>query len=312
LAENVDWYAITGRADFDIASNGTVVYASDTRNSRLLVVDRGGSERVLDDKGLFLTLAISPDGHRAAVSVLARETGRSDLWIYDFDRGTRERFTSDPGTEVQPFWSPDGQRLVYTAGTGSLPRLVRRELSGGSAHNVFAEAKFQFGGSFAPDGRRIYYHQRDPRRGLDIYCVTLVPPGRPELMIGTEFNEQDPHASPDGQWLAFTADSTGGSEIYLRSLTTGEQIRISNSGGWLPRWRRDGRELFYVSAKGVVSAMPTTGVDWHHVATATLFPLHEEIEGFDVAPDGQSFLLSVWTPGSSDHLIHVITNALPH
>src|SRR5207248_3036579 len=146
IAENASWMAMTARADFDVSPTGVVVYASDTPVGRLLSANRAGTERVVAEKALFRDVATSPDGKRAVVSIYAAETLRADLWIYDLARGIRDRFTSDPGSESSPFWSPDGQSIVYSSAQGGLPLLARRGISAPVAQYLWPQAGYQFGG----------------------------------------------------------------------------------------------------------------------------------------------------------------------
>jgi len=311
IAENLSWFAMTAKADFDVSANGVVVYATDTTSARLVIADRRGGERIVDEKGLFYHLAISPDGKQAAVSIFAGESRRSDLWIYDLAHGIRDRFTTDAGAEVDPVWSPDGQTIVYSSAQEGLPRLARRGVSASAAQYLLPESGYQFGGSFSPDGANIYYSQRDVRRRMHIYRVPLAAAARPQLVVGTDSNEEDPRVSPDGKWLAFESDLTGDFEVYILNLANRERIPLTNGGCTMPRWRRDGRELFCISSHAVLSVTPGTDANWHEATSTTLLPVKATVKGFDATPDGQSFLLSEWTPGPTDHLIHVITGAIP-
>jgi Tol biopolymer transport system component len=311
IAENASWFAITAKADFDVSSTGVVVYATDTTSGRLMFADRAGTERVVDEKALFRDIAISPDGKRAVVGILAADTRLGDLWIYDLARGIRDRFTSDPGAESNPFWSPDGQTIVYSSAQGGLPRLARRGISAPTAQYLWPEGGFQFGGSFSPDGANVYYSQRDLRGKTRIYRQSFAARAGPQLVVGTDSDEDDPRVSPDGKWLAFDSDLTGGDEIYLLNLASGERIRVTKDGGFEPRWRRDGRELFCLSftQHALMSITPGTNGDWHEATSSPLFSV-TSLQGFDAAPDGKTFLLSEWTPGPADHFIHVVTAAI--
>ena len=307
IAENIRWLAPTAAAHFDVSSNGTVVYESNTSNGRLVVADRRGTERLLGENARFYALAVSPDGKRVAVSIWARETGFSDLWIYDLAHGLRQRFTTEPGVASDPFWSPDGRTIGYSrVQGGSLPRLALREITASASRYVLPESEsgFQFNGSFSPDGKNIYYSHRDPRP--HIYRESPSGPARPQLVLGTDSDE--PRVSCDGKWLAFT---TGDLDIHVLNLVSEEQIPIANGGYWTPRWRRDGRELFCLSQQEVVSITPGANGEWSNATVTTLFAAKDKIVGFDVTPDGQSILLSEWTPGPTDRLIHVVTGSIP-
>ncbi|MEO8034468.1 MAG: protein kinase [Acidobacteriota bacterium] len=311
IAMNVAYFYLTGRADFDASPSGALIYRTDTSTGRLVSVDRKGAViRIVDDKELFWDHALSPDGTKAAVTVVTRATGVMDIWIYDLARGMRDRFTSDPAIEVSPAWSPDGKTIVYSQGEGGVfPHLVRRALSSPVAEPLTPKGSFQFTPSFTPDGETVFFESQ-LGGGQDINRVGLKS-GKTEPFLKTDFNEESPAVSPDGKWLAYSSDATGHQEAYIQSLTDGAplRIRISSKGGLHPAWRRDGKELFYVSAEMVVtSATPDPAVGWERATVNELFRIPGEIRGFAVAPDGQSFLISYWNAGPADDLFHVIIN----
>ena len=122
------------------------------------------------------------------------------------------------------------------------------------------------------------------------------------------YNEGEPEVSPDGRWLAFVADTTGNSEVYVQNLANGsDRIRISAAGGRNPRWRHDGGELFFIAPAGsVISTTQRSPGRWDNPSLAELFRLPANVRGFAVSPDGRSFLISSTTPGAGDSLFHVV------
>ncbi|MEO8219010.1 MAG: hypothetical protein ABI718_18190, partial [Acidobacteriota bacterium] len=286
----------------------TIVYRTDTSTGRLSLRSRLGAEqRLLDDKNVFYDLRVSGDGNRAAVSVVSRATGLADIWIYDLLRGVRERFTTEPWHEVTPVWSPDSTYIVYSeAAGGTLPHLVRRMLSGSSSQQVISPTSFQFAGSFSPDGQTLFYSEETANNRDDVFRLDMRT-GKSERVLDSSFSEVEPNVSPDGRWLAYESDVTGQYEIYLLDLTATEQlrIRISSDGGSSPRWRHDGRELFLVGPGGkLMSAVPGAR-GWNDVVVKELFRL-PDMKGFDVLPDGQSFLVMQGSAGPSDFLFHIL------
>jgi Tol biopolymer transport system component len=310
VATNVSYFYPTAEADFDASPSGVVVYRTNTRTGRLVLLDRKGNvTRTVDDQGLFWDHALSADGRKAAVTVVTRGTGLMDIWIYDLARGMRDRFTSEPVIEVSPAWSPDGRSIVYAqAEGGDFPHLVERPLTGSEAHDLTPRGPFQFSPSFSHDGRTLYY-QSDAGMGNDILRMAMGTK-KPEPLVASNFTEIGPVESPDGKWLAYSSNATGRMEVYLQSLGAGEpvRIRISNNGGTEARWRADGRELFYIGADlSVTSALPGAGGRWDEPAIAELFRLPRTLRGFAVTPDGQSFLISDEQDGAADALFHVVS-----
>jgi dipeptidyl aminopeptidase/acylaminoacyl peptidase len=308
LASDVSYFYPTGRADFD-AAGGTLVYRTDTSIGRLARVNRGGIEsRVIDDKNVFYDFGLAHDGRKAAVSVVNRDTGLADIWIYDLARGIRERFSSEPWHEVTPVWSPDGSFIVYSeAAGGTFPHIVRRGFSDSKANDVSERGPFQFASSFTPDGQTLFYVREDARSQSDIFTLDMKT-RRSAPVLSSNVMEFDPAVSPDGKWLAYAADSTGDSEIYVMSLGGGDPrpIRISTNGGGSPQWRGDGREIVYSTAQGaIVSAVPGASGRWDDATTHELFRV-PDLQRFAILPDGQSFLVQRGSPGPSDSIYHVV------
>ena len=309
IAGNVMYFLMTGRAEFSASENGTVVYGTFTASGRLVVADRKGAElRVMTEPASNpYTIAVAPDGKRAAVTMSAHNTSLMDIWVYDLARGVRDRVTSDPGVETTPAWSPDGRSIVYSQAKGALPVLVHRTLSSGATHTLGGPGAFQMMGSFAPDGKSIYYTARDGR-AVRIARLPLDGSSKGVVVLDDpNFWKSDPQVSPDGRWIAFTSDASGKLDVYAHELATGDRARISSGGGFCPRWRADGRELFYAAEDDTIVSVVPRGSDWSDVELTSLFRAYNPIESFDVLPDGQRFLLSERMASRNDSLIHVAT-----
>jgi Tol biopolymer transport system component len=276
------------------------------------MTDRKGTLRIIDEHGPFdeLSLSYSADGKRAAVTVLNRATGLGDIWIYDLARGVRDRVTNEPGLAITPIWSRDGRSIVYSqAAAGSLPRLVRRGITASTSEDLMPPGTFQFAGSFSPDGSTLFFTRSFPQTKDDIFRLDMRS-RKAEPVLNSSFYESDPQASPDGKWLAFSSDATGVSEVYLQSLTDAgaPRVRVSTEGGDTPRWRADGKELFYISSqKMMMSAVPRVPGEWSETTNTALFRQPANALRFDASPDGQSFLFVEGSSGAEDSFFHVIT-----
>ncbi|MCU1348375.1 MAG: serine/threonine protein kinase, partial [Acidobacteria bacterium] len=307
IAGEVAYFYPSARAAFS-AANGVVVYRTDTSTGRLTLVGRNGTTRLLDQGDPFYDVEMSPEGKRVAATLTRRATGMGDIWIYDLARDVKERFTSEPGFELAPVWAPDGRSIVYSeAPGGSLPHLVQRALASSTYRDVLPRGPFQFAGSFTHDGSAIFFDRlggptKEDVLRLDLATKVATP------VVATNFNETGPHVSPDGRWLAFVSDASGKNEIYLLSLTgsAGERIRISPNGGENPRWRGDGRELFFLTEPGrVMSVVPNAAGDWSEVRPQEVLHASADTMAFAVTPDGQSFVLMEHAQGESDSFFHV-------
>jgi Tol biopolymer transport system component len=307
IANDVSYFYLSARAEFS-AANGAVVYRTNTSSGRLTLANRNGTTRIVDHGDPFYDVSISPDGKRIAASATTRATGMGDIWIYDLARDVKERFTSEPGFELAPVWAADGRSIVYSdAPGGSLPHLVRRALSSATYDDVLPRGPFQFAGSFTRDGSSLYFARLGGDTKEDILRLDLATKIATPI-AATMFNETEPHVSPDGKWLAFASDASGRNDIYLMNLSAagGERIRISPNGGTNPRWRADGRELFFLADGGsVMGVVPNAAGDWSEVRPQEVLHGSADTTSFAVMPDGQSFLLVERADGDDDAVFHV-------
>jgi len=161
----------------------------------------------------------------------------------------------------------------------------------------------------SPDGRLLVY-LNNPQAMADIFVLPRQGEPKPTAWLRTRFNEISPRFSPDGQWIAYQSDESGGPEVYVaRTEGARDKRRISPAGGSLPRWRRDGRELYYVAPGGMLMAVPITQASAIDAgAPVVLLRVDTEIEDYDVAPDGSRFLVSVPVERVPESPVRVILN----
>jgi dipeptidyl aminopeptidase/acylaminoacyl peptidase len=156
----------------------------------------------------------------------------------------------------------------------------------------------QYPWSFTPDGASLLYSNRDEAAHHDLWTTDLQGKAR-KRWLATEFSESEAALSPDGRLVAFTSDMTGAREVYLQSFADGhDRVRVSTGGGYAPRWRGDGRELFYVTVEGQLMAAPVAsgGRPPDGLLPRPLFRFDgHALQDYDVAPDGGRFLLNLGT-----------------
>ena len=200
---------------------------------------------------------ISPDGRRVAIS--AFQSATADLWLVDLGRDVSSRFTFNDATELSPVWSLDGTELIYTSNRSGFYNIYRQSVSKpGEEHRVAEAASHQYPTDWSPDGRTIVFTNVDPRTQADIW--TMPAAGGPQTpFLATGFNEYAARLSPDGRWLAYTSDESGRSEVDVQRFPSGrDKSQLSTQGGSHPRWRGDGRELFYLASNRTLSALAVT------------------------------------------------------
>src|SRR6266404_571611 len=262
VAEQVaDEWGGGGYGAFSASANDVLVFWRSAVSERQLTwYDRQG--KVLGtagEPGNYGRLALSPDGTRVAVS--KRSGQSSNIWLLDFSRDTSTRFTFGSGIDWSLVWSPDGSRMIFSSGND----LYQKPVSGvKDAELLLKSSGVPLAESWSRDGRFLLYRVFDPKTNWDIWVQPLEGDKKPVPFLVTEFKEREARFSPDGHWVAYTSKESGHYEIYVRSFamnSAGTAVeasgkwQISNGSGFQPRWRGDGRELYYSSQDGQLMAV---------------------------------------------------------
>ncbi len=226
------------------------------------------------------------------------ENGVYDLWQLDMDRDSPMRLTATADHEWSAIWSPDGRYLAYTRpGSGLFLKDVTAAAEERQLLKLGAEA-FASPDDWLPDGSGVLYSTRGTRPGTDLMVIDLSG-GAPRTLLASEFAESHAQLSPDGRWLAYSSDESGRLEIYVcRFPDGGGKRRVSSGGGEMPRWRGDGRELFFIdAARRMVAVETTPGAELIVGGSQTLFETRIFTAlppgfGFAVSRDGKRFLVN--------------------
>ncbi len=307
VAGRVPYFAVTGGADFAVSQTGTLAFVEGEPQGQLTWFDRGGREvgTVGGSRNLG-GMSISPDGRRVAVSVLDSKAGSSDLWIDDLGGQPPQRFTYSPGEEFAPVWSPDGRQIVFAQdpGNGTVRLRLKTVADTGDGEDLLAPTFFQIPHDWSSDGRFILYSDDNPKTHNDLWLLPAQGERKPTPFLQTSFEESDARISPDGRSIAYVSDESGRSEVYVASFPTrAGRRRVSVEGGSQPRWRRDGRELFFLAADARLMAVAVRagepadlGAPVPLFRSPTTASNRSELaiwNDYDVSPDGQRFLIRV-------------------
>ena len=324
VAGQIEVDAFTGLAALSSSAAGPIVYriGSSAGQSQFAWFDRSGREvgKVGGADVGRVNPALSPDGRLVALSQSVN--GNTDIWLLDVGRGVFTRFTSDPVPEVYPIWSPDGQRIVYSAPSPGKPGfdLYEKPVSGAASGKLLrSAAQVGIAMDWSPDGRFVLYRNLDPKTGWDIWAVPVDGTGTPFLVIQTSFDERDGQFSPDGKWIAYQSNESGRFEIYAQPFPgPGGKSQISTAGGSQVRWSRGTKEIFYITPEGHLMAVPIRFPSNSQIVEADaptlLFPTDMgAVAGgsshqYDVAPDGQRFLKNTLIEAPSSSPITMILN----
>jgi len=290
---------VAGNGDFSVSSTGVLVYATTVGaggERKLTWYDRQGkSLGTVGAPGLINELALSPDGTR--VASVRTTSGQPGTWIDEFARGVSNRITP-PDASDRPVWSPDGSRLVFESASSIF---LKAASNAGNEEVLFKFERPTDPLDWSRDGRWLLYQQTDPKTKYDLWALPMEPgkpPGKPLVYLQTASNEREGRFSPDGHFVAYLSDESGRYEVYVASFPEPSlRVPISNGGGYQPRWRRDGKELLYVTPEGkLMSVDVTLGGTFKAGAPKVLFRARiygggSSRQRWDVTPDGQRFLI---------------------
>jgi Tol biopolymer transport system component len=302
---------------FSVSATGVVTWLSARAELQLEWIDRSGETLgTLGEPGDYGQVALSPDETRLAVEI--RDiSGRYDLWIMNVARGVASRVTDDPGDERDPVWSPDGQELVFANFSGG-GDLMRKQLSaGGSASTLLGDSGPYISEFWTRDGNTLLFVTAGEERFLS--ALSLDGDESVERLTEDRPDFDEPQVSPDGRWLASVSTESGQWEVYVEPFRRrGERVRVSNSGGGQPKWRGDGRELFYLTLGGALAAVEVgEGVQGPEVgAPTTLISADvlravvagQDTDDYAVSADGQRFLVKRQATLNGKQQIHVLLN----
>jgi Tol biopolymer transport system component len=297
-AEGVALVPGFGRAHLSVSNNGTILFGKGSDRYKLTWFNR--ESKVLSTVGQperYASLRISSNDRQVAV-VLADSSGNPDIWLMEFSRGIPSRLTFGPSYGT-PIWSPDGQRIAYHLLNQT--RLLEKSASGaGQEETVLQSQSTVYINDWSADGRYLVYTQAGPEGRTELWLLPQSGDRKPVPFSRTQFNVLQGQVSPDSKWIAYTSDESGRNEIYVQSFPTGGgRWLVSNNGGSLAHWRRDGKELFYRAPDGKLMVVPVRqaaqGLEFG--TPAALFRISEPQGMFsypyDLSADGQRILALV-------------------
>jgi Tol biopolymer transport system component len=271
--------------------------------------DRKGTQmKRLGDLADFVGHRISPDGQKVAAGILDPGAGNYKLQVWARNNWTRLTFGS--WRELFPVWSPDGNRIIFGSNKKGTYDLYVKPSNGTGNEELLVESNTsKFATSWSPDGRYVAYNvtSADKRR-VEVWVLPLFGDRKPFPFLQADFNVGQARFSPDGRWMAYVADESGRVNVYVTPFPEGKgKWQVSADGGSMPRWRRDSKEIFYLSGTGQVMAAEVDG-SGQDFQVGTVHPLFHallktgpsrydlsatsEQIGYDSSPDGQWFVVN--------------------
>jgi Tol biopolymer transport system component len=273
---------------------------------------RNGTPGETVGQGPFNNIRLSPDNSKLATSILDEETGTLQMWIYDLPRRTTSRFTFDPVDHDDPVWSPDGQTLSFDSSLGNSHQILRKRTDGSQPEeSLWQDTAIVFPSSWSSDGQYLAYDKVEKGQ-QDIWILPISGVRKPFPYVNSDALEHLADFSPDGKWIVYASNASGREQVYVSTFPEPHaRFQVSTAGGSYPRWREDGKELFYfdadsnVAGASILTHRDTVELGPPHV----LFRIAGVSSGFAlVAKDkGQHFLVAHY-PGLLSSSLTLVTN----
>jgi len=258
LADKIP-YSSTGAGAFAASQTGVLIYrntpqsrstpglASSISSQPLLWVGHSGAK--VEQAGAaagWAGLDLSPDGKRVAAH--RHDANGGDIWLFDAGRDTPSPLTFDASQDnSSPVWSPDGKRIAFgSRRNGKWGLYVKAADNTGTEDLLFESENVKMPMSWS--GNSLVYWASDPKTAGDIWILPLTGERKPSAFLQSPADERNPQVSPDGKWIAYSSNESGRSEVYIKPFPEGPaKWQISVNGGVFPRWRRDGKQLYFMS-----------------------------------------------------------------
>jgi WD40 repeat protein len=263
LADVVGYDISSRLGAFSVSAAGSVAYQTDIlKPGELLWVDRTGKVSKVPINAPDVTrlghLNLSPDGQRAVVTLVSQ--GNVDIWVVDLVGGGWTRLTNDGEFDAYPIWSPRATEVVFSSRRRGSPSLYLQRATGspGSENPLLEGGATVFPMDWSSDERFLVYLVFDKETGRDLWALDMTGYQRtPRALVNTRSDERNGQLSPDGHWLAYETDESGRFEIRVVSFADPTRgSTVSTNGGTQPRWRRDGKELYFLAPDGELMAVP--------------------------------------------------------
>ncbi|MDA2925240.1 hypothetical protein MYX65_11435 [Acidobacteria bacterium AH-259-L09] len=251
------------------------------------------------------------------MAVGAVEDGNEDIWIHEVARALKRRLTFHPAREQRPVWSPEGDKITFASNRKGEHDIFTKPADGtGEAAELLATPLDEYSYDWSSDGKFLIYDKVGDEGGMNIWYLRPKEDdsGYEEVsFVKTPFDELSLDLSPDGRFLAYESNESGEYEVYVMPFPEGGgKWQVSTKGGRQPRWRKDGKELFYGQGDTLVAVSVTTTPTFSVGATKPLFEAKGifDLRGhqYDVSADGQRFVMVERLEQASSSVIRVVQN----
>ena len=317
-----------GNGALSASRMGTIAYASATlRTGRLTWFDRRGTALGTvgpDGEQDYADFRLSGDDTRLAASLVDPKLSLPDVWLFDLVRGSASRLTFGPAINAAAVWSPQGDRIAFRSNRkGVIELYLMSAIEGGSDEPLVTDEMARRIGvaqsnliptDWSSDGERLAFSTGLPS---DIWLLTVADPARPVKIVASPGDQMHGNFSPDGGFLAYTSNESGRFDVYVQSLRPpARKWPISVNGGYEPRWRADGQELYYLANDQMLMAVPVSsgaapfGVPRPLFQTQVRTGVSAIRAQFVPTRDGSRFLIHRRTSDVAPEAITIVLNGL--
>jgi dipeptidyl aminopeptidase/acylaminoacyl peptidase len=312
ITDELAFNSTNGRGSFDVSHNGVLLYyqgqggpsgRGQTQNgAQFGWRDRGGGQLgVAGDPGQYGDFDLSPDAKFFAVTRQDPGAPGADIWVTEWQRGATTRLTLDPADDINPVWSPDGQRIAFTTFRKGNADIYVKNANGVGPETPLVETPAnEFVEDWSKDGKHIAYRLgQEAFEDIHVIPVSGDKPMTIPVVVGP-YRKDEAQFSYDGKWIAYASDESGTFQVYVIDFPgLKERRQVSTTGGGQPRWDETGKRIFYRSPDGLIMEVPLElGTPVVPGVPRVLFPaflsaqsVASERHQLSVTRDGNRFLL---------------------
>jgi len=316
ISDEVQYSQLIDLALFDVVGTKTLAVQTGKgiAKSQLTWYERNGHPAgTVGTPDAIANPSISPDGRRVVFDQIDREGRNINIWVDELAGGVPARFTFSPAADQLPIWTQDGGGITFGSNRSFHFTVYQKNSDGSGAEKqvIDLDAPQQGPWDWSRDGKYLLLMKNEQLWYLS------ASDWQPKPFIQTKGTIRNAQFAPDGKWVAYSSNETGSSEVYVSAFSNPLSKRqISRGGGQEPRWRRDGKELFYLSADAKLMAVPVkAGATFESGPPEALFQTHArqnigvmDAFSYDVTRDGQRFLINVKIDDPSPAPLAIVLN----
>jgi Tol biopolymer transport system component len=300
------------RPQFSVMSTGAIVYIvdPDVRNQPFWVDRDGRTIGPAGGAGSYQDLELSHQETKAAYVGAAEAGGAQGIWVLDLITGSTTRLRV-AGVPDDPTWSPDGRQLAMSLlveGVREEDVYITELARTDRPRKLIATPAVRWPLDWSADGRLILYAEIHPQTNYDIWVAPADGSGPPTAVVRGPAKDQGARFSPDGKWIAYQSNETGVSRVYVTDVTgsAARTLPVSAGEGNRPRWRADGREIFYQAPDRNLMVVP---IAWGPAGPVPGRPrvLFRSSGRFEPAAMGQKFLVLQDAASPDVARVHLLT-----